>query len=689
MSSTVSVSKGCFIFKPKDAKSRKRKSTNCLNFSSEAWYQYYSRMWSTIEKKLEEINENVSQGVLDDLAEFISKCDTVKGKISSAALLLGVNMPDHTTLFSALSNRIRANMTPHVAILDSTDFTTVRSAIEKMVALLVKEKIVDLEDVENMSIDESSDEEDDAGTVFKKSDCNLPTLASWYNEKYADKDDSNCPKLIVILTDFEGTSARVLEDFILILSQYTGRLPIVMIMGVATTASAIHKSLSHTATSQLSLRLFQSQPSVYFLNNTLDQVFLKQDCPFQLGSKVMKFLTDIFLFYDFSVDGFIKGIKYCVMRHFYGSKTNLLCYLKSDMKGAFEGLNKDNLASIEQIPSFRKYLSSLPEEKQTKIKSSSPALKEVIRNLMKELRDAISVFHTFLRMLHALVSDLPDCPLGKQYREIYSEAVTMKVSNSASYKECFKILALTSKDELLPKLDKMLEILEECNLEGESVKSLKSKLKSHRKKIENVGMEQTSRTPTKSPSKAKFNVTSRAQFKEQLAKLSETKQPANPYELARMNLLEFLRDELFESTLIPLTSLPLHEVVLFDDVASVKRRLIGAPRAALHTALNNPHHYLECDCCKLSNDGEILPTMPDVCIAYKLHLESSSLINMYDWLQSFAAVVNPNGDGGKDLDDQIQARFTQAVAELQLLGFIKPTKKKADHVVRLTWGGSA
>ena len=32
------------------------------------------------------------------------------------------------------------------------------------------------------------------------------------------------------------------------------------------------------------------------------------------------------------------------------------------------------------------------------------------------------------------------------------------------------------------------------------------------------------------------------------------------------------------------------------------------------------------------------------------------------------------------------ARFIQGVSELQLLGFIKPTQRKTDHVQRLTWG---
>ena len=36
----------------------------------------------------------------------------------------------------------------------------------------------------------------------------------------------------------------------------------------------------------------------------------------------------------------------------------------------------------------------------------------------------------------------------------------------------------------------------------------------------------------------------------------------------------------------------------------------------------------------LKAEGDnILPTLPDICIVYKLHLECGRLINLYDWLQ--------------------------------------------------------
>lgn len=33
--------------------------------------------------------------------------------------------------------------------------------------------------------------------------------------------------------------------------------------------------------------------------------------------------------------------------------------------------------------------------------------------------------------------------------------------------------------------------------------------------------------------------------------------------------------------------------------------------------------------------------MPDICIAYKLHLECGKMINLYDWLQAFLSIVDP------------------------------------------------
>jgi origin recognition complex subunit 3 len=120
----------------------------------------------------------------------------------------------------------------------------------------------------------------------------------------------------------------------------------------------------------------------------------------------------------------------------------------------------------------------------------------------------------------------------------------------------------------------------------------------------------------------------------------------------------------------------------------------------LRRALTDPYSYLKPSRHQNPDDlTDIDPDWPDTCIAYKLHEECGRLINLYDWMQAFISVVgqqkeNPNlsqrGKGKKrkrnEPDTDLQARFTRAVSELQFLGFIKPSKRKTDHVERLTWG---
>lgn len=40
--------------------------------------------------------------------------------------------------------------------------------------------------------------------------------------------------------------------------------------------------------------------------------------------------------------------------------------------------------------------------------------------------------------------------------------------------------------------------------------------------------------------------------------------------------------------------------------------------------------------------------MPDICIAYKLHLECGKLINLYDWLQAFLSIVDTSREELED-----------------------------------------
>lgn len=65
------------------------------------------------------------------------------------------------------------------------------------------------------------------------------------------------------------------------------------------------------------------------------------------------------------------------------------------------------------------------------------------------------------------------------------------------------------------------------------------------------------------------------------------------FESARLKTLDNLTDEVLKQFLVPPTSMPLHELLIFDDLSLIKRKIIGEDRAAQYTALTNPQNYID------------------------------------------------------------------------------------------------
>lgn len=64
--------------------------------------------------------------------------------------------------------------------------------------------------------------------------------------------------------------------------------------------------------------------------------------------------------------------------------------------------------------------------------------------------------------------------------------------------------------------------------------------------------------------------------------------------------------------------------------------------------------FTQCSCCHLVSAESAADSLPDVCLAYKLHRECGKHINLYDWLQAFAAVLQPGEDEERNQDATIQ-----------------------------------
>ncbi|XP_012254111.2 origin recognition complex subunit 3 isoform X2 [Athalia rosae] len=586
--------------------------------------------------------------------------DTLSGEIPTAILLTGVNLPDHATLFNLLAHEFK-DITQHVAIIQRRDSYNLKNMLEETVYQLINVS-------ENTSLN------------MKKYQCTPSVLNAWYEECTSKQ------PLLIIIPEFESSSADILQEFILILSVYSKQIKFILIFGVATALHAVHRSLPHHVTSKLQVQVFQAQSQVKSLSSVFEGIVLSTETSFKLTGRAFQLLTDIFLFYDFSVRGFLEGYKLCMMQHFYGNNINALCCNKKDeIKSKISALTSADLKEIMKLDSIAKYIQELPKEKRESLRDDEFEFKELLLTLMNQIFDFTWTFQIFLKCLHCVTSDLPNAPLGKQLRETYAKAASCSVTDSQEYKDCLQFLGFISKEELLQKLESMVNIIENSGA-ADVLEDVKLSLSKHRDAISDANLELVRETTELDIGNEKFN---RFQLKEKLLEMSK-KHSISPYKRAQLDFIDYLDKKIFSVYLKNPILLPASEIFFFGDGNSVKHHIIGSPRAAIHTGLNDPQAYLDCSCCTSNNEQSILATLPDLSIIYKLHLECGRLINMYDWLQAFLTIVCPeiSGEEQREVDPELQARFTRAVAELQFLGFIKTSRKKTDHVMRLTWGCS-
>lgn len=648
---STSISKGCFVSKP-----RGKNIKSNLFFENDQTI-LYEQITKNIETSLLSIHKDIQTNLFDELLSFVEKTHD-RNRISTALLMLGVNVSDHSLFFKQLSNHLTL-VTSMVAVVSSKSCTSIKSMIQNIIIQLIDSQSEIIGESSRGSDVDSDDEDTDV--YLKRTQYDFLNFQDYYH-------DSSCKsKLIIILQDYESFPNTILNEFLLILHEYIVSLPFVLICGISTSPSIIHSSLNYDVISTMKIHTFYNQPSIECLNLISDRIILNNKFPVVLHHTIVEFLIDNFLFYDFSLNTFMKGIKICILKHINMNSINMLCHKIMSQTLSKDMINTSMLADIKKLESIAKLNIK-------KLDASS-----VVSFALDLFQHTTNMF-TALQCLFTLVRDLPNNPLGKQLRDIYCIVLSENsFVDSPTFKQCLQLFQFISKQELLGKISTIINIVSQ----NQYLQSELNELKKLEKEIAHADTE----VQIKQNNAASKILTpkSRAQLKQNL--LENIKQDKLQYEfdIKREKLVQYLIYSLMKKYLIPLQNLPLHEIVLFKDCHLLKRYLAGAPRAAIHTALNNPNYYLQCDCCKVNDPGEILPSMPDVCLAYKLHLESATMINMHDWLQSFATIVNPDG---KLSETAVKARFTQAVSELQFLGFIKNCKQKIDHVSRLTWGDS-
>ncbi|XP_052501806.1 origin recognition complex subunit 3 isoform X2 [Budorcas taxicolor] len=709
---TSSVSKGCFVFKP-NFKKRKisvpiedyfNKGKNASE-DSKLRFETYQLIWQQMKSETERLQEELNKNLFDSLIEFLQtshsglwknsedwSCEIKLREIPTAALILGVNVTDHDLTLRSLTEVLQNNVTPYVVSLQAKDCPDMKHFLQKLVSQLM-----------DCKVDVQSKEKESVQVIQKNVHYSMDSLSAWYmsvtqktdpkmpRKKRTFSSQWQSPPVVLILKDMESFTTKVLQDFIIISSQHLHEFPLILIFGIATSPVVIHRLLPHAVSSLLCIELFQSLSCKEHLTTVLNKLLLTTQFPFKLSEKVLQILTNIFLYHDFSIQNFIKGLQLSLLEHFYSQPLSVLCCNLPEAKRRTHFLSANQCENIRRLPSFRRYVEKQSSQKQVALLTSDKSLKEETQSLLENLHVYHTNYFLALRCLHQFTSSLPKYPLGRQIRELYCMCLEKNIWDSEEYASVLQLLRLLAKDELMAMLQNCFKVFQSSSAKelGNTAKKIEEFLAQFQSLDETKEEEDTSQSQSKGLQKTDLYHLQKSLL--EMKELRSTSKRQTKFEVLREQVVSFV-DSLVREYLLPPDTQPLHETLYFSSAHTLRQHLNAAPRIALHTALNNPYYYLKNEALR-SEEGCIPNVAPDICIAYKLHLECSRLINLVDWSEAFATVVtaaekmDANSVTSEERNEVIHARFIRAVSELELLGFIKPTKQKTDHVARLTWGG--
>ncbi|XP_078182512.1 origin recognition complex subunit 3 isoform X2 [Carex rostrata] len=623
----------------------------------------FNEVLQWVEESFSEIKSNVKLSSSEIQQPYPLVNDTLCRKLPTAFVLTkNAEFVDDIKTFCDLGMHLKSNRC-HVANMSTLDFSikygvggSIRSLLRQLHSEPLDEKIAD-----------------------------VLTLAKWYCEG-----ENYVKPIVVMIDDMERCNPYVLGNFITMLSEWVMKIPIFFIMGVATTVEAPRNLLPSNALQHLDPCMLTLGTPSDRMNTLVESVLVRLCYNFSLGHKVTLFLRNYFLRHDGTITSFISALKLACSKHFSLESVSFLCLYMldkdyEDWYEMFASLPESvkkcvlDLCSCKSEKNLQGAVSSIIQ-KLSDLKASQKDWSSVVLCLFEVARYSkmqfLDIFceATDPEMYSMSCSDSTSKKPLKCGAKNSSEMLSSGVGSIARAIHTIREMPVTALSNLLNTWNIHTEKMTEIN--GE-VKKLQSLVTTNEGKVYDENLPNI-RKRTTSLLSGKGNL---------------------PNEKVAM-----LLDAMIRKYMKPAECMALHEIICFRDVDVLRSGLIGDSRKTIQLDLLKCQCYLSCSCCS-SDANSLSPSMHDTSIMYKLAQEYGDVINLYEWYQSFKNVLtsasktpkkkhhlSPASKKAKTMpppatEALIQARFCEAVTELQITGLLRmPSKRRPDFVQRIAFG---
>ncbi|KIJ64777.1 hypothetical protein HYDPIDRAFT_175307 [Hydnomerulius pinastri MD-312] len=644
----------------------------------------YRKAWLKCLERVEELIRALHAPVVDRVVELVNNAytDTLPGLPYTELPVISVTASGtSSSIFDEISSRLKKEGNDGLFDDDSSgghiithifpnDCPNITAAMKTLITDSVKRKPT---------------------TSLATIDINL--LQAWFDAVCSTRgSDQGSMRLVVILHDFEQFEPLVVQDLFEICSLAIPRVPLVFVLSLSSppSPSYIHATYPRSTLSRVQLRSCPFPSSQDVLHGILLQTFFDVDFEplLMLGSSAIDFLVDFFGRHTPSLDGLVSILQLVHLKHFEEPLTVFLLDERLGSSGTTEP-NLSDPASFGFLDSLfaRVHESSLvpqfehsfrwADESPGALLSSVWTARKAFQKRAKLLRIAFQLFLLVQRFMLLL-----GYKTDKTLPELMCGAVRGRLGSSYSHL-CAMVRKLRA-----DQLDELLSDLRDFFARvGDDVRKEENEV------ISRIDV-------------------ARSVFR--------GKDEAS-------NIAESLGDwlsEYFQQRLVSLEESPLWDIWYTGSTPFPSELLNPSLRASIFSGLLHPQDYSTTTVINEDDDDddeEILLDMPDTSILFQRYLESGKMINVYDWFESFSVVLEaqkrrvrarklsedaavlrtPSRRKGKqrqtaeeedspeeseeDLEKwklEVQARFIRALHELDYIGLIKHTGRKADHVMR-------
>ncbi|KAI6785930.1 Origin recognition complex subunit-like protein [Emericellopsis cladophorae] len=600
--------------------------------------QLYRESWGKVENRIQDALRESNSVTLDQVATFVGEAkEAADDKIPSAFIITGSNLASQNLLFEQLSESLQAASKSKFVRLRSSEAVSLRAMLKKIIR--------EVTDANSDSAGENLQMTNGQDIRRQYLDYDLEALHAYI------KTDP-CEHIFVAFEDSEGFESGLLCDLIPLFNAWRSRVPFTLLFGVATSTELLQARLLKSVCQQIYGAQFDAVQSGSILETVFKIAVAAADVPVRIAGPLLRSMLERQQDQVAGIQSFVSSLKYAYMCHFYANALSPI--LAAPDHGA-PALQAEHVEALQYSSSFQIALEKvIAESDVSDVDDLSAFFVQQVANLATDCGSRaaaqrqtwVSCAVRGLEVLRAVSTGSTNFP--QLVIEIYrhgDEELRLGPSSEADHAALLtRLTELTTELTLLQK-----------EAESKGI-SLHSKYTGHNTTVRTTVIRQRVHLS-----------------KDTMALSEEDKQ-----------MTRIVDDTIAAITanldVVPPNEVFLAESWLYDSKAPSRDVFVPRPRVVFERSLARPSDYLACECCQESHDG-VQPTLPTTSILYQMYLETGSLINVADLWTAFHAAVS------KEEEDErkVLMLFYRALAELRALGFVKGSKRKADHVAKLKW----